>query len=172
MKAFLRILSCFAVSVSVLACGEIRPVATLSESSAIGASAGELAQKLEAIMEGTLYYSEADYPWTAFHSRVAVSKLYGENELRLALRVPAGAPIRVYSANDTREIWQSLREDNSSDPQAATRYGKLHSVMHENLQDVRFIKIGKGDSGALDFFVVGRDARGFLIGVKTIKVET
>lgn len=45
-------------------------------------------------------------------------------------------------------------------------------MMNKNLQDVRFIKIGEEDSGALDFFVVGRDARGILVGLKTITVET
>lgn len=130
-----------------------------------------LARSFETIMDGILWFSEADYPWTAFYSTNTISANYTDSELHKVFQVSKKVPIAAYSRKYFNEFWKFDPQDDKERDEAA-HYAKLKAAMEAQLNDVRIFKVGEPDRGELRLYIVGRTESGKVVGVQTISVET
>jgi hypothetical protein len=176
MKSLMNMVLISTLMISLNACGS-RQTETTSTFASLSGDSAALAARFESTMKGTNYISESDYPWTAFYSEEYVISMKDGEGIRVALGYEqSNLPIDIHSAKDTAEMWSTLTTpyaDDSADAQIdAIRYSRLKQAMESQLKSVRFIKVGVPDHGDLELFVVGLDAQGHLVGLKTHTVET
>lgn len=176
MKTVKGIIGAVVMSVVFASCGVANQASNSNLMNDEATSRSELkalADHFQSIMGDTEWMSEADIPWSAFYSTATVDARYSKADLKVALKVRGNTPIDVYTKVQTTETFKDLMEVNSDDNRRdAGRYAHLKNSMESKLQDVRFIKVGVPDSGALDLYIVGRTTDGKLVGLKTQSVET
>jgi len=131
-----------------------------------------LANNYKSLIGHALYISEGDYPWSPVYSDGPVRESYSESELRKALKIDTSLPVSVAGSESTTEFWITYIDDEYSGSEDAAAYKALKEAMEMDLEDIRLIKVGEEDSGALDLFLIGRTPDGKLIGLRTISIET
>ena len=126
-----------------------------------------LVQKIESAAQGLLFPSESDFPIEPF--------IYGEQEptpegLRKRQGLGPDVPIEETTLASLFEGLIEAEEDASERERAsAERFCNLMKVLAQNLEDVRVYRIGEVD---IEVLVLGRDASGTWMGVRTNVVET
>jgi|GEM_PF-1736635 len=132
----------------------------------------KLAQSFESIMDGVLYMSEADYPYEAWYTTQTVNeKEFNENSNALKRALLAGnVEVQNYDKEDVNEFFKDMSE--STEAKEVAAYKKLKTTLMKTFKNVRLMKVGTPDSGALEFYILGLTKEGHLVGLKTISVET
>jgi len=153
------------------------------ECSELGVEAEMTAMELAVAVEGVLYGSESDYPWTvvtlacvgpvtADTIKEIIAPVYvPHDDLPLADRV-----VEVRSFNqffDKLTVPQDWWDDYYYEQ--AEKYKPIRQILEDNLTDLQVFRLGEqsGDvlSGAIDVYVLGRSGED-LVGIATIAVET
>lgn len=139
---------------------------------------------LEAAVDGVLFSSEGDYPWTVFTFACA-GPVTAENIKEVI------APIYVQNPNEAPLAEREVEVKSATaffdkltvpqdwwDPyyyEQAEKYAPIREIMEEDLTDLQLFRLGEpsGDvlQGAVDVYIVGRSGE-HLVGMWTVSIET
>lgn len=157
---------------------------TTGECTELGADAEMTALDLEAAVDGVLYSSEGDYPWTVF-TFACTGPVTAENIKEIVAPIyvqnPNEAPLaeRVVEVKSAKEFFDKLTVpqdwwDDGYYEQAA-KYVPIRMIMEENLTDLQVFRLGElsGNNlqGAIDVYIIGRSGED-LVGMWTVSIET
>jgi hypothetical protein len=132
---------------------------------------------LEAATSGMLWMSESDYPFTWVQLDGAAAGATSVAGFRTALGVEATRPAEERALAATFG-WRLQHQPGETPEEAAEveRYVRLKALLESNLTDVRVYRVAEpgrdGLFGAIDVYIVGRNAHGDLVGLRTVSVET
>ncbi|MCO5167609.1 MAG: nuclease A inhibitor family protein [Planctomycetes bacterium] len=154
-----------------------RPAATTRDQDLL-----RLRAELEAATSGMLWLSESDHPFTWVQLDGAADRVTSLDDFKAALGVEAARPAEERTLSDTLG-WRTRHEPDETPEEAAEveRHVRLEALLRARLTDVRVYRVappGAGPSttgdlfGAIDVFIVGRNAHGDLVGLRTVSVET
>lgn len=149
-----------------------------------GADAELAAMELGDVVEGVLFTSESDYPWTVF--TLACSGPVTIDNVKEII-----GPVYVQNPDEQALIDRTIEEkvfaqffDKLTVPQdwwddfyveQGMKYAAIREVLEQNLTDLRVFRLGEQSgnvlSGAIDVYILGR-AGDDLVGMWTIAVET
>lgn len=152
--------------------GKCAPSSASNNNSAKVASAAAQAAKLASLVPTAEWMSEAEYGWSAFSSAVPVSEDAWKQGRVSAALASGNSHIEIWSNKSVLATLNNLATDQNTDAPIRAEYAKLLKAFKKDFKDLRGFKVGKPDSGSLDLHIVGRNADGYLVGVKTITVET
>ncbi len=139
-----------------------------------------LRAELERAASGMLWLSESDHPftWVAFDG--AADRVRSVADFKALLGVEAARPAEERTLLQTLG-WRLEHQPGESPEEAAEvdRYRALRGLLEGRLTEVRVYRVGDPDTtafgdllGAIDVFIVGRNAHGDLVGLRTVSVET
>src|SRR5262249_19254046 len=151
----------------------------------LGPDAEAAIDALELVVDGVLWSSESDYPWTVFGladaAPVTVDNL---KELVGPLIVIENGEAPLEEQTIEEEPWEDIF-DKMTTPQdwwtdyeimRAEQYQAIRDTLDAHLVNLKMFRIGEKSgnwlSGAIDMFVIGETADGDLVGIQTITVET
>ncbi|MDC0675203.1 nuclease A inhibitor family protein [Nannocystis radixulma] len=151
----------------------------------LGAAAEAAIDALEVAVDGVLWTSESDYPWTVFGlADAAPVTVDNFKELIGPLVVIEDWEAPLEEQVIEEEPWQDIFLDMTT-PQdwwtdyelmRAEQYEAIQEVLETHLINLKMFRIGEQSgmwlSGAIDMFVIGETADGDLVGIQTITVET
>lgn len=152
----------------------------------LGAAALAAIDALNEAVDGVLWSSESDYPWTVFGlPKAAPVTVDNLRELVGPLIVVDDGEPPLAQQTVALEPWED-RFITLTTPQPwwtdyefmrAEQYGHLRDVLKQHLVDLELFRIGPEDGqgnlfGAIDMFVIGATADGDLVGIQTVSVET
>lgn len=153
------------------------------ECSELGAAAEMTAMELAAAVEGVLFGSESDYPWTVV-TLACVGPVTADNvkELLAPVYVPHDdLPLadRVVEVRSFTEFFDKLTvpQDWWDDYyyEQAEKYKPIRQILEDNLTDLQVFRLGEQSgnnlSGQIDVYVLGRSGED-IVGIATIAVET
>ncbi|MFO0763093.1 MAG: nuclease A inhibitor family protein [Byssovorax sp.] len=121
------------------------------------------------LTEGLLYPSESDAPLTPFRAELPAGEPLTPERLLLSLGLPAGTPIETTTVDDVLGPFAVAEEGAGDEDRAeAERYRRIMDAL-SGLTDLQAYRVGKVD---IDVYLLGRDASGAWIGLKTHAVET
>lgn len=87
-----------------------------------------------------------------------------------AEHLPSDTPVETITVADLFDPFQSADENASEEDRAeAERYRELVAVLSRELTDLRVYRVGRVD---IDVYILGKDATGAWLGLKTHVVET
>ncbi len=145
----------------------------LAKPDALTKSLAKQAAKYSALVPNATWMSEADYGWRPFYSLQPVSDAQWNSGKVAASLLAGSAHVEVWSHKEVLELLNELASDSDrSSEQEQAEYSALLKALKGDFKELRGFKVGKPDSGALDLFIVGRTKAGYLIGIRTISVET
>ena len=131
-------------------------------------SSSELREQLEEACEKLIYISETDSPVEPFQD--APIDVISKSTVAVVL---GRKPIESVEQLDIRVFFEKLTRNrewhNSSQKRTTERFKQLEKLLIENLEDPGVFRFG---TIRIDIFVVGKDASGKLVGVRTMAVET
>lgn len=140
-----------------------------------------LRAELEAATSGMLWLSESDHPFTYVQYDGAAASVSDVDAFKRVLGVEAARPAEERALAATLG-WRTRHEPGESPEEAAEvdRYLALQRLLEANLTEVRVYRVGDPDAtgsggdifGAIEVYIVGRNAHGDLVGLKTVSVET
>jgi Nuclease A inhibitor-like protein len=166
---------------------EIVPEAQTEDS--LRVSEARIRRELEAATKGLFYTSESDYPWTYVSARLAQTDRHLTPAL-IAKKFNALADTKDSDGRELTEQQPELRDfgtfladspaDPEADPEAAKAlkdFAKVKRVLAKYLTDIKVVRFGSkrgnfADGPRVQIFVVGKNASGGLIGIRTISIET
>lgn len=122
----------------------------------------KLLAEIEKSTAGLTYVSETDAPVEPYMNGRA--KAVEASNLTDQTRYEEMSAPDFFARLTADKDWYGERERNRS-----KRFASLYKLLQENLQDLKVFKVGRVQ---LDIYVVGLDADGNLIGLKTKAVET
>ncbi len=150
----------------------------------LGLAAQEVMAELMAAVDGVLYLSESDYPWTVVG--IADAAPVSEANVKSVIAgvySPHDPPTLEERAIEVRTLAQLI--DPLTTPQdwwgdfekmQATQYTQIREVLESELVNVQVFRFGElfGQDlmGAIDLYVLGETADGDVVGMWTIAVET
>lgn len=155
-----------------------QPVTTAREQDLL-----RLRAALESATNGMIWMSESDDPFTYVQYDGAAANVASVDDFRRVLGVEAGRPAQERTLADTLG-WRVRHEPGESPEEAAEvdRHIALQRLLESNLTDIRVYRVGSPDAlashdgsdiyGEIHVYIVGRNAYGDLVGLKTISVET
>jgi Nuclease A inhibitor-like protein len=151
----------------------------------LGADAQEVVDQLEDAVEGVLYLSESDYPWTvvAFadgapvtedNLKALIADVYVPHEGQETLEE------RVIEVRTLAQLMDPLTvpKDWWGDYEImqAAQYTKIREVLETGLTNIQVFRLGKQSGnnliGAIDVYVLGQTADGDVVGMWSVSVET
>jgi hypothetical protein len=150
---------------------EIKARCQADQPSSFFARLAAQADKYTALVPTAIWMSEADYGWSPFYSLVPVSNFGSRSQIADAL-LSGNENIEVWSHKTVMKTLQSLATDSNSSAEERAEYSALLRALKRDFKELRGFKVGKPDSGALDLFIVGRTEDGYLVGIRTVTVET
>lgn len=132
------------------------------------APADQLAKQIQELSEGLYYISETDaevLPFVgdkvdAMTRENLLSQTGNKPDARVEERDFAGIFARLTIIQD----WFGDEEK-----QTAAKYARLKELLERNLKNLKVFKVGRIE---IDIYIVGLDAEGRLMGIKTKAVET
>lgn len=137
---------------------------------ATGPLCGEaLKSRLASAVDGLLWMSESDYPFTIFE-RSGEANAVTPARLLAWLGKPANTPVEVRTLTDIL-AWPA-RHDPEAPPEEraiALRYQALRALLTEHLRDITVIKVGRIQ---VDVFFLGNTGCGDVAGLRTLAIET
>ena len=128
----------------------------------------DIENQLRAAIKGLLYTSETDAPFEIVHWRNGGESMDEKKVLLLSGHKPNDA-VETMSIEEffkdltTNQSWYGAEEK-----AAAKKYVQLKSIL-EQLKNPQVFKL---DSIRIDIYIIGQDAKGDWVGVKTKAVET
>lgn len=151
----------------------VAALAVSSSAFACPPAAKAQAQKYKDAIGKSTFPSESDYPWKTFCSDTAVSG-FSEAELRKAVGAGKDDEIEVWDHQTVLEILDhNSEEEDTGDAASRYAYARLKSVLLLDFSELRIVRvIDPEDSAEVKMYLVGRDAAGRLIGLRTISIET
>jgi hypothetical protein len=127
-----------------------------------------LVKLIEECCLGLTYLSETNADFTVF-----VGEKVAEINTAEILRQTKNPSNSFTEQRDFNEFFSRLTKVMvwfaGEEKQMAVKFSKLQNVLLENLKNIKIFRIGKI---RIDIYIVGLDADGNLIGVKTKAVET
>ncbi|MFZ6182996.1 nuclease A inhibitor family protein [Nannocystis pusilla] len=151
----------------------------------LGPDAQAAIDALELVVDGVLWPSESDYPWTVFGlpdaAPVTVDNLKAlvgplivvdDGEAPLAEQTIEEKPWeQIFLQMTTPQDWWTDYEI-----MRAEQYEAIRDTLDAHLVNLKMFRIGEQSgnwlSGAIDMFVIGETADGDLVGIQTVTVET
>ena len=151
----------------------------------LGAAAEAAMSALTEAVEGVLFLSESDYPWTVVgiadmapvteaNVKDVIADVYvpREGEPTLAERtIEVRTLAQLFDPLTTPQDWWGDFEQMQGE-----QYMKIRAALEDNLTDLQVFRFGEafGDDlmGAIDVYVLGRTADGDVVGMWTVSVET
>lgn len=136
-----------------------------------------LRSTLEAATNGMLWMSESDYPFTWTQLDGAAARVNSLADFLTVLGAEATRPSEERTLAATFG-WRLQHQAGETPEEAAEveRYVRLKALLESNLTDVRVYRVaepGRDElDGAIDVYIVGRNAHGDLVGLRTVSVET
>jgi len=129
-----------------------------------------LFETLKRATSGLLFPSESDAELTPYHfPGPAGTEPTPEALLRLE-HLPSDTPVETITVADLFDPFQHADEGASEQDRAeADRYRALVELLARELTSLRVYRVGKVD---IDVYVLGQDASGAWLGLKTHVVET
>ena len=119
---------------------------------------------------GLLFPSESDAPITPYHFPGPQGAEPTPEALLSVEHLPGDTPVETITVADLFDPFQHAAEGASDEDQAeAARYGALVELLGHELKALRVYRVGKVD---IDVYVLGHDAAGSWLGLKTHVVET
>lgn len=126
------------------------------------------AEKYKLAIGDAVHVSESDEEWMPFYSRAKVAK-FSVSEIAQALGT--SQHVELYTLSESKEFIKGYAEEDDDAAQRA-KYKRLRDSLAEDFKEFRVIKVGEPDSGSLDLYILGITPDGYLVGLKTITVET
>lgn len=125
---------------------------------------------LAAAASGLMFISESDYPLEPVALAAPAGLVSVASVLLQHLGLPADTPVQeqdlaYFLRNHTRQAPVFSQEK----LERAQRFGHLQQVLEQELRDIKVYRVGNIQVQA---FILGRDARGQLSGLKTTLIET
>jgi len=125
-----------------------------------------LLAEIEKSTAGLTYISETDAPVKAVF-------VAGARSTDASHFIPKGTAAENLEARQPREFFDRLTTEKdwfgSREREIAKRFSELEKLLNENLCDLTVLRVGRIQ---IDIYVVGLDADGNLVGIKTKAVET
>lgn len=147
-------------------------LASASAFAACPSSALEQARQYKQAIGTALAMSEGDSEWSVFCSASTVDAEYSADLVAKALKTK-GAPVSILSADDALEFLDEYITNNPYESQVeADQYAAFKTLILRDFTEIRAIKVGETDSGEMKFYIFGRTADGYLVGLKTVLIET
>ena len=131
-------------------------------------SSSALQEQLEEICKNLIYISETDSPVRPFMDS-KIESITSNSVARALGRVSTEPVERVDIQVFFEKLTRSREWHRATQKTTAELFGRLEKLLTENLEDASVFRFG---TIRIDIFVVGKDARGNLSGVKTKAVET
>ncbi len=128
----------------------------------------DFADKIAEMCEGLIYISETDAEFTVFKG----AKIECLSKETVLAQIKCSPNVAIEEQNFDELFLRLTTIKNwfgEPEKQKANRYGELQEFMKANLKDLKVFRIGKIQ---VDIYIVGIDAEGNLIGLKTNAVET
>ncbi|MDC0718903.1 nuclease A inhibitor family protein [Nannocystis bainbridge] len=151
----------------------------------LGPDAQAAIDALELVVDGVLWTSESDYPWTVFGlpdaAPIGVDNL---KELLAPQIVVENGEAPLEEQTIEQKPWDKIFLDMTTpqdwwtdyEIQRAEQYQAIQDVLEGHLVNLKMFRIGEKSgnwlSGAIDMFVIGETVDGDLVGIQTITVET
>lgn len=127
------------------------------------------AQEYKALIGNAQAVSESDEPWKVFCSDVPAVDM---SEASLAIALRAGRThMRIYTPEEAVEYLDWYISENDP-PEEAIQYAQLKAALLRDFTEIYAVKVGEEDTVQKKFYLFGRTADGYLVGLKTILVET
>jgi len=126
-----------------------------------------LLERLSPHLEGILYMSESDYPWTVF-----AYENEGEGEIDpqfLLETVMWKTTTDLMETRDFEEWIGRYADEDWGYEEDAPKYQAIREIMREELTDLRVIRI---DDVQVKVFLIGRTECGEIAGIRTVSIET
>jgi hypothetical protein len=125
-----------------------------------------LLAEIEKSTAGLTYISETDAPVKA----VFVAGARSTDAIHF---ISKGTAAEILEARQPREFFDRLTTEKdwfgSREREIAKRFSELEKLLNENLCNLTVLRVGRIQ---IDIYVVGLDADGNLVGIKTKAVET
>ncbi len=134
--------------------------------------AAKQAERLANLIPTALWYSESEYGWSPFYSHTIVSDRQWNNKKINDLFLPGLVHVDEWSHKEVVDLLKDASTDEALSQTEHAEYATLLKALSKEFKELRGFKVGTPDSGALDIYIVGRNAEGFVVGVRTISVET
>jgi hypothetical protein len=126
------------------------------------------ADNLLKMCEGLTYMSETDAEFTLFNG----TKIEILSTQTMSAQIK-GSPNVAFEEQNFDEFFLRLTTPKDwfgeIEKQTAKRFGELQEFLKLNLKDLKIFRVGKV---RIDIYIVGINAEGNLIGLKTLAVET
>lgn len=150
-----------------------------------GSDVDALVMQLEQAVDGVLFLSESDYPWTVVsfaggapvteaNVKALIAPVYVPHEGQATLEeraIEVRTPAQLFDPLTTPQDWWTEFET-----MQAEQYTQLRELLEGSLQDLQVFRFGElsGDDlqGAIDVYVLGETASGDVVGMWTVSVET
>lgn len=136
---------------------------------------------LEAATRGMLWLSESDHPLTYVQLDGAAASVHDVATFKALLGVEASRPAEERTLAEALG-WRVRHRPGESPEETAEveRYIALQRLLESSLAGVRVYRVGDPDashadgelSGAIEVYIVGENAHGDLVGLRTVSVET
>lgn len=148
-------------------------LALLAAGSAFAACPAELqaqSARYKAAIGEALIMSEGDTTWEAFCSDAPVDASLTPDVLVAAL---GGTFESADTQAEILELFDFYIQQNPYESAAeAQQYANLKQALLADFTELRAVKLFDEESGTMRYYVFGRTADGYLVGVKTELVET
>jgi nuclease A inhibitor-like protein len=119
---------------------------------------------------GLLFPSESDAPLTPYTFAGPKGAEPTPASLLAAEHLPSDTPVETITVADLFDPFAEAGDDATDEDKAeAARYRDLVDLLSEKLTDLRVYRVGKVD---IDVYILGKDASGAWLGLKTHVVET
>jgi hypothetical protein len=120
--------------------------------------------------DGLLYTSESDRPFTWIFREGPAAAPLDVTAYRAAFGVPADVPVEQVALDDffARHI-ERVDPADAAASSLVPRYRHLRETLRRTLRDVRVFRAGRI---AIDCDIVGVDADGHVVGLRTVAIET
>lgn len=133
-------------------------------------TSSELLATLAHTTSGLLFPSESDAPLTPFHWEVPAGTALSPEALLVTLGLPAGTKVETTTVADTLGPFAEAGEGASPEDEAdARRFQAIIDLLERELGELRVYRVGEVD---IDVYLLGQDASGAWLGLKTHAVET
>lgn len=130
----------------------------------------QLLATLEQASVGLLFPSESDAPFTPYGLPVPEGVEPTAASLLEAERLPGDTPVETITLGELFDPFVAADPGGSAEDLAeAARYRDLVELLSHELTRLRVYRVGKTD---IDVYILGQDACGAWLGLKTHVVET
>ena len=137
-----------------------------------GSATSARAAKLGELVDGLVYISESDEPFSAVAFEFDRGSLDAASFREAVLGGRTDLEVDVRDADATSDFWDYYTDDQIHSDADVKKFATLKKYVDANLGDVRIVKTGAPGAAERTFWLLGTDDSGALVGLRAKAVET